>query len=164
MIKKEKLISYKHSLKWKSTYFSIIRWLIMTFSSHNNFFISEAYSEPCEKHHLPCSIQLWSFDGKSWVDTIMQTEPFEQCWFRRYIPNWRGYITKPLLRHSNFSNYDCLAQAYSEPCQASKIVRFAKIVNGLKAVNHFRKTLYLRGSALTTPLFGNSSCIFYLWF
>ena len=33
--------------------------------------------------------------------------------------------------------------AYSEPCQTSKMERFAKIING-EAVNYFRKMLHLR--------------------
>ena len=36
------------------------------------------------------------------------------------------------------------SEAYSECCQTSKIQRFAKIVNGLLAVNYFYKTFHLR--------------------
>ena len=34
-------------------------------------------------------------------------------------------------------------EAYSEPCQTSKMEGFAKIVNGFLAGNYFRKTLHL---------------------
>ena len=36
------------------------------------------------------------------------------------------------------------SEGYSQPCQTSRIERFARIVNGLKTVNYFHKTLYLR--------------------
>ena len=36
------------------------------------------------------------------------------------------------------------AEAYSEPCQTSKIELFAKIVDGFLAINYFFKTHHLR--------------------
>ena len=34
-------------------------------------------------------------------------------------------------------------EAYSEPCQTSRMEGFAKIVNSFLALNYFRKTLHL---------------------
>ena len=45
--------------------------------------------------------------------------------------SWRARIRSP-------------EEAYSEPCQISKMKRFANVVNVLKVVNYFRETLHLR--------------------
>ena len=52
--------------------------------------------------------------------------------FENRYPRWRFPVT-PLLKFSDqlFNTHGVMyAEMYSEPCQTSKIERFAKIVNG----------------------------------
>ena len=44
------------------------------------------------------------------------------------------FLSKQKLREMKF-----LSEAYSEPCQTSKIVRFTKIVNGFEQLTIFAK-------------------------
>ena len=67
-----------------------------------------------------------------------------------FIPNPSVTKNKCLLDPIFFSCDFAILQkllwtkTYPEPCQVSKMERFANIVQFLKAVNYFRKTLHLR--------------------
>ena len=54
------------------------------------------------------------------------------------------FLQKHVIRILGRLGFSQLTQTYSEPCQMSRMDRFAKIVKRLLAVNIFWETLHLR--------------------
>ena len=61
------------------------------------------------------------------------------------------FITNKFLFFKVFNHITDL-EAYSEPCQTSKMKGFARIFIGFLVVNYIRKTLRLKYLDLNTPL------------
>ena len=62
------------------------------------------------------------------------------------------FLQKHAIRILGRLGFNQLTQTYSEPCQMSRMDRFAKIVKRLLAVNIFWKTLHLYNGSLLVCL------------